>query len=369
MRIFILNKYDPKHPRAGGAEARLRETIIRLKNRGHEIFILSAMFPGAKRQESAFGARIFRIGFKNSYNVIFIHILGFLYAPFFVKKIRPDIVYEDISPLPWFTPLTMPKRKKLIIIHHINANIFFKTQLFPLALIAYLLEQSIRFFYKKEKIISVSPSTTRELLKMKFNRRNIFEIKDGVDADKYRPSRKKFGQPTVLFLGRHELRKGLDLLIKTYNIVKQKVPNVRYILIGDGKDKKKFENMAKGKKGIEFKGFVSGEEKLKYLQKSWVLAVPSRTEGYCMAVLEAAACKTPSVGNDVPGLRDSIINKKTGLLVNCYNTNDFARAIIKILNNKKLREKLGEEARKWALKHNWEEVVDKTEKLMLKQIS
>ncbi|NIA03981.1 MAG: glycosyltransferase [Nitrospiraceae bacterium] len=369
MKIFILNKYDAKHPRAGGAEARLREMCLLLNKKGHEVYLLSAMYPRAKRREFVSGTNIFRIGFKNSYNVVFIHILGFLYAPFFIRKIRPDIIYEDISPLPWFTPLTMPHKKKVIIIHHINAGFFFKTQFLPLAIIAYVVEQSIRLFYKRERIITVSPSTTKELLKMGFNKKNLYEFRDGVDFDKYHPGKSKFKEPTVLFLGRLDKRKGLDLLIKTYDYVVRKIPNVRYIIIGDGKDGREFKDLARGKSRIEFKGFVSGNEKLNYLKKSWILAVPSRTEGYCMAVLEAGACKLPVIANNVSGLRDSVIHNKTGLLVNCYNTKEFADAIVYLLTNKKLRVRFGENARIWALKHDWNKVVDKTLKLMKQVIN
>jgi glycosyltransferase involved in cell wall biosynthesis len=360
MKILIINKYCPKHPRAGGAEERLKQLCIRLHKLGHEVHLLSARFPGCKDYEFYAGTNIYRIGLKNSYNTFLIHIIGLLYAPFFTKRIKPDIVYEDISPLPWFTPLTMRKRKKVIIIHHINKDVFFKTQFFPFALLGYLLEQSIRFFYKKEKIITVGPSTTKELLKMGFIRENIFEIRDGVNAREYSYSKLKFKNPTVLFLGRHELRKGLDLLIRTYDPVKKSIPNVQYLILGDGKDRKNFEKMAEGKKGIVFKGFVKGREKIDFLRKAWVLAVPSRTEGYCIAVLEANACGTLAIGNNVEGLIDSIINNKTGFLVNCYDTKEFADKIIEVLKDKKLREKIGKNAREWAEEHDLDLMTKKT---------
>ncbi|MGB9748634.1 MAG: glycosyltransferase family 4 protein [Candidatus Woesearchaeota archaeon] len=360
MRILIINKYCPKHPRAGGAEERLKQLCIRLERLGHEVYLLSARFPGSKDYEFYAGTHIYRIGLKNSYNTFLIHILGLFYASFFARKIKPDIVYEDISPLPWFTPLTMRKRKRVVIIHHINKNVFFKTQWFSFALLGYILEQSIRFFYKRERIITVGPSTTREVLKMGFRKENIFEIRDGVDVREYSYSKSKFKKPTVLFLGRHELRKGLDLLIKTYDFVKKEIPAVEYIILGDGKERKNFEKMAEGKEDIVFKGFVKGKKKIDFLKKSWVLAVPSRTEGYCIAVLEANACGTLAIGNNVEGLRDSIINNKTGFLVNCYDSKEFANKIIEVLKNKKLRETMSWNARKWAEKHDLDLMARKT---------
>jgi glycosyltransferase involved in cell wall biosynthesis len=364
MRILALNKYCPKHPLAGGAEKRLREVMRRIAAKGHDVHLVSAMFPGAKRDEFYCGVNIHRIGLKNSDNTVLVHALGVLNLNRFISRIKPDVIFEDISPLPWFSPL-LTKKPKVIIVHHINGKVFFESQNFLAAAIAYLLEKSIGLFYRKEKIISISPSTTYSLLKMGIPQKSITEIKDGIDFNEFQKGKfTKFKEPTVLFLGRLEKRKGADFLIRTFDAVKKQVPNVRYIIAGNGKEKKHLEKMAEGTERIIFPGFVKGINKIELLKKSWILAVPSRTEGYGISVLEAACCETPSVANSVPGLSDSVMNNKTGILANCRDNKDFSEKIIALLKDKKKRAFLGRNARAFAKLHSWESCSKETLSLL-----
>jgi len=368
MKILIFNKYCPRHPLAGGAEARLREVMRRIVKEGHEIHLLCARFPGSRKEEYAYGMHIHRIGSENSCNTVMVHLLGVLKARTFIRKISPDILLEDISPLPWFMPI-ITKKPKVVIIHHLNEGVFFQSQNFLFALFAYLLEKSMFIFYKNQKIITINDYVAGRLLKSGFKRENIVLVHDGVDAKKYQPNKKlqaKF--PSVLFLGRLEKRKGADLLIRTYDLVKKEIPNVKYYITGDGKERKKLESLAKGKKDIIFKGFLEEKQKIKQLQSSWILAAPSRAEGYGLAVLEANACGIPAIANNVPGLRDSVKNGKTGFIVNCSDRNAFSEKILMLLKYRRLREKLGKEARIWAEKHSWEETAEKTLKALKEQM-
>ena len=364
MRILALNKYCPEHPLAGGAEKRLLEVMRRIAAKGHEVHLVSAMFPGAKREETCCGIHIHRIGLKSSGNTVLVHALGVLNLNKFISRIKPDVVFEDISPLPWFSPL-LTRKPRVIIVHHINGKIFFESQNFFAASIAYLLEKSIGLFYREEKIISISASTTKALLKMGIPEKNITEIKDGIGFNEFQGGKfTRFSGPTVLFLGRLESRKGADFLIDTFDSVKKQIPDVNYIIAGEGKERRHLEKMAEGKKGIMFAGFVKGRKKIELLKKSWILAAPSRVEGYGISVLEAACCGTPCIANSVPGLSYSVINNKTGILANCRDGKEFSEKIIALLKDKKKRERLGRNARSFAKLHSWERCAQETLSLL-----
>jgi 2-polyprenyl-3-methyl-5-hydroxy-6-metoxy-1,4-benzoquinol methylase len=103
---------------------------------------------------------------------------------------------------------------------------------------------------------------------------------------------------------------------------------------------------------IIVKGYVSEEEKLKLLQSSWVLVFPSLMEGWGLVAMEAAACGTPTVGFNVPGVKDAVKNGKSGFLAS--NKNDFIKKIIDILTNDKLRNELSKNSILWANKFSWE---------------
>ncbi len=372
MKILIINKYGPKHPKKGGAEIRLKEIFQRLAKK-HDIYLLTSMFPGAKRKEKYKGINIIRLGKMNSDNTIRIHFLIILKLKKFLNKIKPDILYEDISVIPFFTPIFYPKQKKVIIIHNFNRSHFFKSQRFIFAIIGYLAEKMFSWFYKKENLIVVSEWMKKELKKLHF--KNITKVLNGVDHSLI--SNKKYSKnPTILFLGRLEGRKGIDYFLKTYPIVKKYISNIKYIIAGgeflfvnNNISLKEFKKANKNK-NIEFLGYVSENKKKELFQKCWLYSVPSRIEGYGISVLEANCTGTFVVGNNVKGLQESIKNKKTGRLVNCSNPKIFAKALIKELNIKRLTKKEND-CRKWAKFHNWDKAAQETNnffnKIVLKE--
>lgn len=174
--------------------------------------------------------------------------------------------------------------------------------------------------------------------------KKIFIVKIGLDENLKKHSKiLKNKNPTIIYLGRWKKYKRLNLLIDAFKIVKSKIKNAELWLAGDGDIKiDKIE-------GIKIFGKVSEKMKKKILEKAWVFVQPSIKEGWGISVIEANACGTPAIAFDVPGLRDSIIDGKTGLLVKeDGNVEKLAEAIIKVLENEKLRKKLSLNALKYA---------------------
>ncbi|MBU4370129.1 glycosyltransferase family 4 protein [Patescibacteria group bacterium] len=356
-KILIINKYCPLHPKAGGAEKRLLEIFSRIGKK-HKIYLLSAMFPGAKKRQTYKNINIIRLGRKNSENTIRIHFSIIFCLWYYLKKIKPDILYEDISVIPFFTPIFHPFQKKQIIIHHLNQKHFFESQRFIYAIIGYLAEAIFILLYKKQKVIVVSNWMKKKL--ENYNFKYVKKILNGVDQSLI--SEKKYSiEPTVLFLGRLEGRKGINLFLKTYPLVKKSIENVKYIIAGDGSEKIEQEsNKLHQKKNIQFLGFVSEEKKKELFQKCWLYVTPSKIEGYGISVLEANATGTFVLANDVEGLQESVKNNETGELLDCENTGLFADKIITWLNKEELRQK-EKNCRAWAKFHNWNKAVQETE--------
>ncbi|MEX1013693.1 MAG: glycosyltransferase family 4 protein [Candidatus Paceibacterota bacterium] len=363
-KILVINKYCPLHPKAGGAEVRLKDIFSRI-GKNHKVYLLTAMFPGAKRKETYENINIIRLGKTDSENTIRIHFLIVLLIRKYLKKIKPDVLYEDISVLPFFTPILCPSQEKVVIIHHLNKRDFFKSQRLIFALIGYLAEISFLFTYKKQKVIVVSEWMKDELEKKNF--KDVTKILNGTSKKLF--SDKKYNKnPTVLFLGRLEKRKGIDLFLKTYPLVIKRVSNVNYIVAGEEfKFKRKgfsLEKLKEKYKNIQFLGYVTEEKKKQLLESCWLYVAPSIIEGYGISVLEANSTGTFVIGNKVKGLNESIKDKKTGQLIDCYNTKIFAKTIINWLDKNKLKEK-EENCKKWAKKHDWDKAALETEKLII----
>ncbi len=359
MTILIINKFCPLHPRAGGAEKNILEIFSRI-GKHHEVILLSALFPGAPREETYENIRIIRFGSPKSENVI----STLLFLPFllrkYLKKIKPDILFEDVSVVPFFTPLLYPKQKKVVMVHGLNGKHFFSSQRFPYSLFGYIGEKLLFLFYRKETIITISEWVREKLVKHGF--KNVHTVLNGVD-DFFFQNKKNFApRPTVLFLGRIEGRKGVDLLLRTFPFVEAKIPSVRYIIAGRRFDfgepqwlKKTldyFKDHYSSDK-IEFTGYVSEEKKQELMSAAWLFAVPSLTEGYGIVALEANATGTFVIANNVEGLQEAVNNNKTGILADCYDAQNFAEKIVEWLDIKKLTAQESM-CRTWAKTHNWD---------------
>ena len=134
------------------------------------------------------------------------------------------------------------------------------------------------------------------------------------------------------------------------------MPDARLIIAGSGEEDASLKNLTKRlglEQYVEFKGRVSDEDKVALLQRALVLVNPSFMEGWGITTIEANACGTPVIASDVPGLRDSVRDGETGYLVPRGDVDAFSDKIIKIISDKKLREKMGREGVNWAQNFDW----------------
>jgi glycosyltransferase involved in cell wall biosynthesis len=164
-------------------------------------------------------------------------------------------------------------------------------------------------------------------------------------------------------VGRLEPYKRADLAIDAVAGLRRRRPGLRLIVLGSGSAKSSLEKMVerRGLAGtVFFKGFIDEQEKVRWLQRSDVLVHTSEKEGWGMTVIEAAACGTPSVAPDVAGLRDSISDGRTGLLVPFGDSRALEDALDAVLGDGDLRASLTAGCREWAGRFDWEQVADDT---------
>ena len=151
----------------------------------------------------------------------------------------------------------------------------------------------------------------------------------------------------------------MEDLIRSWRIVEQKLlSEVKLVIAGRPKIDYLNELKSLARKirleNIEFKVNISQEEKKSLLAKASVFIYTSTREGWGQTILEAAACKTPTIAYDVPGLRDSIKHMKTGILVRPRNIEQLAEAIIQLLTNTSLRDRLAKNAYMHARQFSWD---------------
>lgn len=143
--------------------------------------------------------------------------------------------------------------------------------------------------------------------------------------------------------------KGLDTLIQTFDNMPK---DIKLILIGDGPERKRLENMSKGK-NIEFLGKIKHKQIQAYLKASDIIIQPSYYEPSSIALLDCLATQTPVIASSVGGTPEIIEDKKDGILITDHNPETYTKAIKKLLANKtqiqqiKTHQKESYEKKKW----------------------
>jgi glycosyltransferase involved in cell wall biosynthesis len=344
MNILVFNWRDISHPLAGGAETNIHELAKQWTNQGHHVTLFCSAYPNCKAEETIDGIRILRHGSRFT---VYLHAFWN-----YLTKLRNekfDVVIDDVNGVPFFTPLYAHK-PRFTIIHHLVKDIFFKELKFPFSWLAYAAEQIVMpVLYKKEKVVTVSKSSKDELLK--FGLKSISVIYNGIDPNCSNP-KIKTRNPSICYVGRIKAYKRLDVLLK---LVKQlNMDNLHVYIAGDGDALPHLKELTKqlGLKNVKFFGHVSDEEKIKILQRSWVFVTPSEKEGWGITVIESNACGTPAVAFDVLGLKDSIVNGKTGFLVN--NEPELKEKVLNMLSDTILRSKMSAAAFEWSKNFSWD---------------
>ncbi|MDO8658373.1 MAG: glycosyltransferase family 4 protein, partial [Candidatus Levybacteria bacterium] len=111
---------------------------------------------------------------------------------------------------------------------------------------------------------------------------------------------------------------------------------------------------------VAFYNYVAEEKKFDLLKRAWILINPSVKEGWGLTVMEAASQGTPTIAYDTSGLRDSILNDKTGLLAHSKTPDALAKKTAMLLGNPLLYNTLSKNAIEWSRNFNWRDSVKKS---------
>ncbi|HKP77471.1 MAG TPA: glycosyltransferase family 4 protein, partial [Longimicrobiaceae bacterium] len=313
MKLLVINWQDLANPHSGGAEVHLHEIFGRLAARGHQVSLLCSGFPGAKPIDAADGMRIYRTGGRHSFTLAA--------APYYRRHLaaeRFDVVVEDLNKVPLFTPYWV-KRPLVVLVHHLFGTTAFREASVPFAAATWLFERPIPFVYRGLPAEAVSESTRDDLVARGLRRDDIRVIHNGVDVDFFRPdpAARRAPQPTFLSVGRLKKYKRIDHAIEAVAMLRSRGRPVRLRIAGKGDDEPRLRD-AVARLGVgdlvTFEGFVSEEGKRGLMRSTWATVQPSPKEGWGITNVEAAACGTPTVASDSPGLRESVVHGRTGLL-------------------------------------------------------
>ena len=354
LDILVVNWLDRENPQAGGAEAHLHEVFGRLVRWGHRVTLLCSGFEGASARVELDGIEVHRVGGRHSFL--------FQAHRYFRKhlKSRPfDVLVEDLNKVPLFIP-GWTDRPVVLLVHHLFGATAFQEAGLPLATATWLLERPVPRAFHRVAVIAVSGSTRDDLIARGMHASRIVVVPNGIDLDTYAPDPNvsRFQEPTALYLGRVKRYKRVDLPIQAIaRLAKRGVPG-RLVIAGRGDHVDALtalaESLGLGAERVRFAGFVDDAQKIELFRRSWTHVLTSPKEGWGIANLEAAGCGTATVASDSPGLRDSVIDGRTGYLVPHGDVAALADRMEALLTRPALRDQMGGEARAFAQGFSWD---------------
>jgi glycosyltransferase involved in cell wall biosynthesis len=353
LRILVVNWQDRENPQAGGAEVHLHETFGRLAGWGHEVTLLASGWSGCAPEATLDGIAVHRTGGRHTFS---------LAAPrYFRRKLAGhgyDVVVEDLNKVPLFTPFWC-RAPVTLLVHHLFGTTAFREASFPLAAATWLLERPVPRVFRDAPVVAVSQSTKDDLVRRGLAPEAIEVIPNGIDLAHFTPDPgvARTGRPTLLYLGRLKRYKRVDLIVEAVAELVSESEDLLLRIAGTGDDRPRLERLV-ARLGladhVTFLGFVSEDRKLELLRTSWLHTLTSPNEGWGISNMEAAACSTPTVASDAPGLRESVVAGETGLLVPHGNTHALAGAIRRLVHDPEGRAAMGTAARSFAERFSWD---------------
>ncbi len=348
--ILVFNWRDTKSVFAGGAETYVQALASRWVKDGHTVTLFTSNDGHLPPNGETDGVRIIRRGgFYATYVIASIYYLVHFRGKF-------DVIVDSENGIPFFTPL-YASEPVYCLVHHIHQDVFRKSLVWPLSSFACFLEKELMpLVYRDCNFITVSDSSKQAMETLQITTKDIQVVNPGIDTSFLTPG-EKAPVPTVSYVGRLKEHKSVHLLIEAFKEVLARVPDAQLIIAGDGEEENKLKRLTQKLhmgNSVSFRGKVSEEEKRDILRTSWVFVTPSMIEGWGITTIEANACGTPVIASDVSGLRDSVRDGETGLLVPYGDAGILAEKIILILIDGTLRNILSRYAIEWAQNFEWQ---------------
>jgi glycosyltransferase involved in cell wall biosynthesis len=286
------------------------------------------------------------------------------------------------------------RRRKIDIVHHMLPAVFNYT-FSPLALANGLRQPfvfgpiSIRYFQiplteralfpltsrlhketvrKCARIITIT-NQTKNMYVESFDERGISVIPFGVDTEVFKPARLEQRREgcEILYAGSLYPLKGVHDLIRATSNVRKRGLEAELTIVGEGQQKEALIALTRAldiEEHVKFEGFVPYSSMPKYYKRSDIFCFPTLGEPFGKAVIEAMACGKPVIATNAGGPSEIIQDKVDGILVPPSNPEAIAQQIIRLLENKNERRRLGERARETAVnRFSWSKIAEKYHQL------
>ncbi|MDP3989653.1 MAG: glycosyltransferase family 4 protein [archaeon] len=296
---------------------------------------------------------------KNDFSEVIIFCWGKKYS-----KKENNLIIHSGNIIDWFKYVTKNNRPDLIYINDYFLGGLFGTILKKRMQVPLFLRCGSPWRYNFKSLSAISktvlihflkPFVIRNCNKVVYNSKSIvcknikhdYEIiYNGVDTDIFKPMpevQTKSNKLRLISIGNLNKEKGLEYLFKAINGLEDKVS---LTVVGDGPLLQEFKRK---NKNVEFIGRIEHKDLPKIINQHDVLVHPSYVESFPNVILEAMACGKPVIACNIYGIPEMITSPNNGLLISPKNSNQLTKVIIKLVEDHKIREKIGIEGQKMIL--------------------
>jgi glycosyltransferase involved in cell wall biosynthesis/O-antigen/teichoic acid export membrane protein len=343
--ILLLTDRDWTHPQGGGTGANLFGQVAHWLEWGHRVTVVAGTYPGAEDvSRPAPGLELHHMGSRTTV---------FPRAAWAVRRglaRDADVVLEVVNGITFLTPLWL-KKPRVTLVHHIHRD-HYVTELGRKGALAAVVAETLplKLLYAGTPFLTISESARKDIVALGVAEEDVHVGYLGVVpfAD---PLPERDAGPRLLYLGRLKRYKRIELLLD----VLEGIPGAVLDVAGDGDHRETLEAeiAARGLGDrVVLHGHVTEEQKASLYAQAWVNLTASSAEGWCLTVMEAATCGTPSAALRIGGLPESIVDGETGLLAD--DGPGLTAAVRRLVEDEDLRTRMGEAARLRAAGFTWE---------------
>ncbi|WP_343572305.1 glycosyltransferase family 4 protein [Mycobacterium sp.] len=359
--VLLLCWRDTGHPQGGGSETYLQRIGAQLAASGVEVTLRTARYPGSMRREVVDGVRIDRAGGR--YSVYIWAMLAMAAARIGIgplRRARPDIVIDTQNGLPFLARLIYGSRV-VVLVHHCHREQWPVAGWF-LGRVGWFVESWLSpKLNRRNQYVTVSLPSARDLVGLGVENGRIAVVRNGLDeAPALSLTGPRALTPRVVVLSRLVPHKQIEDALDAVARLRMSMPDLHLDVVGGGWWSERLIRHAQrlGISGaVTFHGHIDDGSKHLVMQRSWVHLLPSRKEGWGLAVLEAAQHAVPTIGyRSSGGLADSIIDGVTGVLVDDHA--DLVNRLEQLLIDPVLRDQLGVKAQARSAEFSWRQSAD-----------
>lgn len=410
MKIVIST--DVYYPMINGVAVFSRNLAAGLKKRGHQVMVLAPSITGrfGVEKDEDYGFTVVRLKSKRMYlypdqiekvpkdkkvlgvkvpQLVYKNGLHVSYNPYLdIKRVlddfKPDIIHDQTPGPLALAVFRYAKKRNIPIVstdHAYPDNLTQQVKLPELAkkpINAAMNAYFMSFLRRSEYATMPTEQAIADLVpkNRRFFKVPVEALSNGIDLSRFAKGRanseiyEKYDipkkAPIVLYVGRVDPEKSLDVLMNAFARVIQKIPEAHIVIVGDGTAREKLEKIA-AKNGFadhtHFTGRVVGDDLPQLYRTGTMFAITSKTETQSIVLMEAMASGLPAVAVKAGAVPELVQHGKNGYIYEPDDEESVARGITRILSDSELREKMSNEAVKRITKHDISHTLTRMEEI------